>query len=293
MSDLHVDMFEQHRRRLVSVAYAMTGTFMDAEDIVQDVYLAWAGVDLATIDSPGAYLTTMTTRRAINLLQSARRRRETYVGPWLPEPVVTEFSEDPGVAAAEADEFSLAMLIALERLNPVERAVLILRDVFDLDYADIADIVEKTPANCRQLATRARNNVGDPRRSRTDIVVETRLVRDYLDAISADDVDRLAQVFAADVVLWADGGGNARAARHPLHGAHRVARHMVGVRPQTPPGTKVRIVRVNGDPGIAATLGDQCVGVVAFEIHDGAITGIRAVLNPEKLTRVPTMAEEA
>jgi RNA polymerase sigma-70 factor, ECF subfamily len=285
----HLEMFEQHRKRLVSVAYGMTGSVMDAEDIVQDVYLAWAGVDVATIDSPGAYLTTMTTRRAINLLQSARKRRETYVGPWLPEPMVTDFSVgDPSVAVVEADEFSLAMLTALERLSPIERAVLILRDVFDLDYADIADIVEKTPANCRQIATRARDHVGDPRRSRSDAAVEARLVRHYLEAIAADDVNRLAEVFAADVVLWADGGGHVRAARHPLHGAHRVARHMVGVRPQTPPGTEVRIVKVNGDPGIAAMLGDLCVGVIAFEVHDGAISNIRAVLNPEKLTRVTT-----
>lgn len=286
-TDARLELFSQHRARLVGLAYGMLGSRMDAEDVVQDVYLRWSEVDLATIESPAAYLTTMTTRRAINVLTSARRRRETYVGPWLPEPVVSDFDEDPSEKLATEEQFSLAMLTALERLNPVERAVLILRDVFDLDYPDIADIVEKSPANCRQLAVRAREHVGDAARRRpVDSMAESRLLQEYLAAVASDDVDRLARVFAEDVVLWADGGGKVRAARHPLHGATRVARHLVGVRPQTPPGTQVQLVRVNGDPGVMGVVDGRCVGIIALQFDDGVVTGVRAILNPEKLQSV-------
>lgn len=278
------ELFEHHRSRLFGIAYGMLGSVMDAEDVVQDVYVRWAGIDQATIASPAAYLTTMTTRAAINVLKSARRRRETYVGPWLPEPVVGNFEPDPGEMVADAEQFSLAMLVALERLNPVERAVLILRDVFDLDYPDIADIVDKSPANCRQLAVRAREHIGDTdRRASLDPGVESRLVAEYLAAVAEDDVERLARVFAEDVVLWADGGGRERAARHPLHGAARVARHLVGVRPQAPAGMEVRVVRANGDPALIAVADGRCVAVIAFQVEESQVIGVRAILNPEKL----------
>ena len=278
------ETFERHRSRLFGIAYGMLGSVMDAEDVVQDVSLRWASIDPATIDSPAAYLTTMTTRASINVLKSARRRRETYVGPWLPEPVVGAFDPDPGEMVADAEQFSLAMLTALERLNPVERAVLILRDVFDLDYPDIADIVDKSPANCRQLAVRAREHVGDADRRRTlDPVTESRLVSEYLAAVAEDDVDRLARVFAEDVVLWADGGGRARAARHPLHGAMRVARHLVGVRTQAPPRMEIKVVRANGDPALMAVADGRCVAVIALQVEESQVIGVRAILNPEKL----------
>ena len=283
------ESFERHRSRLFGIAYGMLGSVMDAEDVVQDVYLRWASVDPATVDSPAAYLTTMTTRTAINVLKSARRRREAYVGPWLPEPVVGAFEPDPGELIADSEQFSLAMLTAMERLNPVERAVLILRDVFDLDYPDIADIVDKSPANCRQLAARARAHVGEPDRRRPlDPVTESRLLTEYLAAVAEDDVDRLARVFAEDVVLWADGGGRARAARHPLHGALRVARHLVGVRSQAPHRMEIRLVRANGDPAVMAVAAGRCVAVVAFQVRESQVVGVRAILNPEKLRHLGT-----
>jgi RNA polymerase sigma-70 factor, ECF subfamily len=279
-----VALFEQHRPRLQRLAYGMLGSVMDAEDVVQDVFLRWIEVDVTTVESPAAYLTTMTTRTSINVLKSARRTRETYVGPWLPEPMVTPLEPDPSELVAVADRFSLAMLTAMERLNPVERAVLILRDVFDLDYHEIADIVEKSPANCRQLAVRAREHVGDAgRRTALDPSAASRLLDEYLAAVAADDVERLARVFAEDVVLWADGGGKVRAARHPLHGSHRVARHLIGVRPQTPPDTRIHPVWVNGDPGVIGVVDGRPVGVIAFEVLDGRVVGVRAMLDPEKL----------
>ncbi len=281
---LRAEIFESHRRRLLNVAYGMLGVVAEAEDVVQVTYLRWAATDWATIDSPGAWLTTVTTRIAIDRLRSAQRRRETYVGPWLPEPLVTEFVADPAEVVADAEQLSLALLTAMERLTPTERAVLLLREVFDFDYAEIADVVDKSPANCRQIASRARSHIGEPNRVvRHDPAAEQRLLASYVQAISDGDVERLAAVFADDVVLWADGGGKVRAARHPLHGAARVARHLIGVRDQVPPDVRIEMVRANGDPALAAFDGDRPIGVVALEVQDGLAVAVRAVINPEKL----------
>ena len=281
------EIFESHRRRLLNVAYGMLGVVAEAEDVVQDTYLRWAETDWTTIESPGAWLTTVATRIAIDRLRSAQRRRETYVGPWLPEPLISEFDADPAEVVAEAEQLSMALLTAMERLTPTERAVLVLREVFDLDYAEIADIVEKSPANCRQIASRARNHIGDPSRAmRHDPEAEQRLLASYVQAIGDGDVQRLAAVFADDVVLWADGGGQVRAARHVIHGAARVARHLIGVRNQVPPDVRIEIVRANGDPALAAFEGDSPIGVVSLEVRDGVAVAVRAVLNPEKLHRL-------
>jgi RNA polymerase sigma-70 factor (ECF subfamily) len=283
---VHTELFEQHRSRLTGIAYGMLGSLMDAEDVVQDTYLRWAGIDLATVDAPAAFLTTMCTRIAIDRLRSARVRRERYVGPWLPEPIIGSVEPDPADVVGEAESLSLAMLVALERLQPVERAVLLLREVFDYDYTEIADIVDKSPANCRQIAVRARERAGDLSRSRPTSDAENAIISRYVAAVTAGDVDRLAGIFADDVVLWADGGGKARAARHPLFGATRVARHLVGVQPQTPPGTEVRLVRANGEISILGLLDGTPIGLIVFEVQDDLVIGVRALLNPEKLERL-------
>lgn len=283
---MHTELFEQHRSRLTGIAYGMLGSLMDAEDVVQDTYLRWAGVDLATVDAPAAFLTTVCTRIAIDRLRSARVRRERYVGPWLPEPIIGSVEPDPADIVGEAESLSLAMLVALERLQPVERAVLLLREVFDYDYTEIADIVDKSPANCRQIAVRARERAGDLSRSRTTSDAENAIISRYVEAVTAGDVDRLAEIFADDVVLWADGGGKARAARHPLFGATRVARHLVGVQPQTPPGTEVRLVRANGEISIMGLLDGMPIGLIVFEVQDDLVIGVRALLNPDKLDRL-------
>lgn len=282
---MKTEIFEHNRPRLIGIAYGMLGSLMDAEDVVQDTYIRWMGVDLGAVDSPAAFLTTTATRIAIDRLRSARARREQYVGPWLPEPLLGPVERDPADVVAEAESLSMAMLTALERLQPVERAVLILREVFDYDYTEIADFVDKSPANCRQIARRARERAGDVSRSHPSPEVETRIIDHYIEAVSAGDVDRLAEIFAEDVVLWSDGGGKARAARHPLYGAHRVARHLVGVAPQAPPGTEVRVVRANGEISLMGIHGGVAIGIVAFEIDDGRVIGIRALLNPDKLER--------
>lgn len=283
---MDVTVFEQHRSRLTGLAYGMLGSMMDAEDVVQDAYLRWMGVDASTIDSPAAFLTTITTRIAIDRLRSARVKREQYVGPWLPEPIIRAAEPDPADVVSEAESLSIAMLTALERLQPVERAVLLLREVFDYDYGEIADIVDRSPANCRQIAKRARERAGDMSRSRPSSPTESAVIAHYIDAVTAGDVDRLAEIFAQDVVLVADGGGRARAARHPLFGAVRVAKHLIGVQPQTPEGTVVEIVRANGEITIMGLLQGTPIGLITFEIHDELVTGIRALLNPEKLERL-------
>lgn len=276
-------LFARTRPRLFGIAYGMLGSVMEAEDVVQDVFEKWTGLDTSGIESPAAYLTTMTTRMAIDRLRSARHRRETYIGPWLPEPLVTSPEPDPAAVVAEAEQLSMALLMTFERLNPVERAVLLLRDVFDFDYAEIAEVVAKSPANCRQIAVRARTRVAEPARSRPTRETEERLAIAYGLAISQGDVDTLVELLAEDVVMWADGGGKARAARQVLAGAERVAKFLINVNRHVPADIVVTVVRVNGTLGFAGHVGDVPYGVVTFDIVDERIVAIRSVLNPDKL----------
>ncbi|MDH3498893.1 MAG: RNA polymerase sigma-70 factor [Acidimicrobiia bacterium] len=283
------DVFEPHRRRMFGIAYGMLGQVMDAEDVVQDAYLRWSQVDTASIENPAAYLTTVTTRLAIDRLRSAQKRREEYVGPWLPEPVVP--GADPGDVVAEAEQISLAFMTALERLNPVERAVLLLREVFDLDYAEIAAVVGRSPANCRQVAVRARVHVGDAGRSyRPSPERQEELLTAFVGAMSRGDLDQLTAVLAADVTLWSDGGGNVRAALHPIHGVIKVARFMLGIRKNAAPGDTFSFTTANGDPAIYLARDGRPFAVIALQMADEGIVGVRSVLNPEKighLERVP------
>ena len=211
------DVFEACRPRLTAVAYGMLGDRGEAEDAVQDAWLRFAAAGTDAVRNAEAFLVTVTTRLAIDRLRSARARRETYVGPWLPEPIVRDAADDdPADIVAEAEQLSLALLVALERLDPVERAVLLLRDVFDLEYEQIADAVAKTPANCRQLASRARTHVGEPARRRTvDPEEEARVVGAFIAAATGGDVDALIAVLAADANTYSDGGGVVTAARKP------------------------------------------------------------------------------
>ncbi len=278
------DLFETHRPRFIAVAYGMLGSMADAEDIVQDAWIRWQGVDQHSVRSPVAYLTTMVTRMSIDRLRSAQHRRETYVGPWLPEPIV-ERSPDPADIVAEAEHFSLAFLHAMENLAPVERAVLLLREGFDYDYSEIADIVDKSPDNCRQIAARARGRVHEtPRRHGGDPERERSVVLAALEAVRAADVDGLIDVLAQDIVAWSDGGPDRRAARHPVLGAERVARFLVGIARQSV-GAQLTAtpVTVGGDPGVRLDIGDETYGVMAFRVVDDRIQAIRSVVNPDKL----------
>ena len=279
------DVFAAHRPRLIAVAYGMLGSMADAEDIVQDAWIRWQNVDQHGVRSPAAYLTTMVTRMSIDRLRSANHRRETYVGPWLPEPVVAH-SNDPADIVADAEHFSMAFLHALENLTPVERAVLLLREAFDYDYIEIADIIDKSPDNCRQIATRARGRVAEPPRRRSaDSERERQVVAAALNAVRAADVDGLINVLADDIVAWSDGGPNRRAARHPIMGSDRVARFLIGIAHHSV-GIDLTAtpVTIGGDPGVRLANGDELYGVMAFRIVEGRIQSIRSVINPDKLS---------
>lgn len=281
MSPTRTEVFEAQRGRLLGLAYGMLGSAMDAEDVVQNAYLRWTATDTGALDSPASFLTTMVTRLAIDELRSARHRRERYVGPWLPEPVL---ADDPGVEIEHAQDLQLALLATLERLNPVERAVLILRDVFDFDYGEIAPIVDRSIVNCRQIASRARTRVGAVQR-RHDVTPEQELalVHAFGSAVQSGDLASLITLLAEDAILWTDGGEAVPAARNPIHGADRIARYFVGVAAKLPAGSLAAPARVNGEPGWRVDLPAGAYAVGALEPRDGVIGAVRVVLNPAKL----------
>ncbi len=276
--------FEAQRPRLMGIAYGMLGSVMEAEDVVQDAWLRWQASDQGEIRDPAAFLTTVATRLAIDRLRSAQKRRETYVGPWLPEPIVREVGEDPADVVAEAERLSMALLTAMERLDPVERAVFLLRETFDFEYAEIADVVDKSPAACRQIAKRARDRVGDPARSHP-VEDPEHVLAPFIAAIAAGDVDALVRTLSADVIAWSDGGGVRRAARQPVPGAVRVAKFLIGIAEYgAKRGGSARVIIANGGPALLTLLDDEPYGVMTFDIADGLVTAIRTVVNPEKLS---------
>lgn len=279
------DAFIACRPRLLGIAYGMLGELSEAEDIVQDAWLQWERADRDAVRDPESFLVTVTTRLALGLLRSARARREVYVGPWLPEPLVVE-TGTPETKAIEAERLSLALLGALERLNPVERAALLLRDVFDLEYVEIADILERTPANVRQITKRARDHAGEPGRRRTVGEEERRrLAGAFLAAAVGGEIDQIRDLLAADAIMYTDGGGVVTAARRPIHGADKIARFMVGVQRKAgyPDDPVFTLVDVNGDPGVRMeSAADGFLSIIAVEVADGAIQAIRFFINPER-----------
>jgi RNA polymerase sigma-70 factor (ECF subfamily) len=282
------DAFTQYRALLFSLAYRMLGSVQDAEDMVQDAFVRWSQVSPDAVDSPKDYLCATVTRLCIDHLRSARVRREAYVGVWLPEPLVTDEGPDPSDALMMDESLSTAFLFLLESLSPVERAVLLLRDVFAYEYSEVARMVGKTEANCRQIARRARQRLAE-KRPRFDVApaqVES-LTNRFVAACAGGDLDGLLGLLADDVTLWSDGGGRARAAINPIHGADDVARFMVGVTRKYGPALRVSIMPVNGRPSIVRYIDDCLQGVVSLDIADGRIQQVFMMLNPDKLHTVP------
>jgi len=279
------DPFAACRPRLLGIAYGMLGELTDAEDVVQDAWLRWDQADRDDVRNPEAFLVRVTTRLALDRLRSARVQREVYVGPWLPEPLITD-PETPETKAIEAERLNLALLGALERLNPVERAVLILRDVFDLEYSEIADVLDKTPANVRQIAKRARDHAGDASRAPTVSDEEReRLATAFLAAAVSGDLDQIRDLLAADAVMYADGGGVVTAARKPIYGADKIARFMVGVQRKAAYPSDVVFTRVlvNGDPGVRMdSAADGFLSIVAIEVAGDSVQSVRFFTNPER-----------
>jgi RNA polymerase sigma-70 factor, ECF subfamily len=282
------EALERERGRLFAIAYGMLGITAEAEDVVQEAYARWQRADRSAVRSPAAFLATVVTRLAIDRLRSAERKRVEYVGPWLPEPLVSEL--DPVEVVTEAEQLSLALLATLERLNPVERAVFLLRDVFDFDYAEIAGAVGKEQANCRQIGRRARARVGEPaRRYRVTREEEDELLRAFAAAAEGGDMEGLTELLARDAVLWTDGGGRVKAALQPVDGAERIARFLIAIAGKEPAGVRILPVRVNGDPGLRTDTDSGPGAVVAFELGEGVIVGIRILVNPDKLRHLATM----
>jgi RNA polymerase sigma-70 factor, ECF subfamily len=284
--------FEGYRSLLFSIAYRMLGSATDAEDIVQEAYLRWREVSEEEVRSPKSYLSAIVTRLSIDRLRSARVQREEYVGPWLPEPLVLEGTEEVPYTIELDESLSMAFLVLLESLNPVERAVFVLREVFDYDYEEISRIVGRSEANCRQIARRARQSVAARRpRFEHSPEQEKRLTEQFVEACLSGDMEQLVGMLSEDVVLWSDGGGKVAAATYPIYGPERVGRFLLGVLRTVPPGFSTRVARVNGGPGVVGYVDGRPTSVVALDMADGRLRGVRIVVNPEKLRAVPPASQ--
>ena len=276
--------FVKTRRRLFGIAYRMLGSVAEAEDVVQDVWTRWQSTDRGVVRDPQAFLTTTTTRLAINVLQSARTRRETYVGPWLPEPVDT--SADPGLGAERGEAIELAVLVLLERLAPTERAAFVLREAFDYPYKDIADVLRVEEANARQLVTRARQHVADGRRARVADAEQRRLLQAFIAAAQTGDLAELEHMFTADVVSKADGGGFIRAAQKPVVGRERVAKYISTIAPWGWRGLTITMTQANGQACALLARDGVVVMLVTIDASSEGIEQIMWVMRPSKLTGV-------
>jgi RNA polymerase sigma-70 factor (ECF subfamily) len=288
-----VDEFEAQRPRMFGLAYRLLGSADDAQDVVQDAFERWHGADRAAIVAPSAWLAKVVTNLSLTRLTSAHARRERYVGPWLPEPVITsDGTLGPLDTAEQRDTVSAALLMLMERLTPTERAVFVLREAFGHSYEQIAQILEMSPANCRQLQHRAVRRLGGRRRFRPDAAQWRELVERFLVAAEHGDLRALERMLAADATVWSDGGGRVGAARRPVRGRDRVLRMVAGLAGGDPgawrPGAEV-----NGGPALLGWNGGRLVGVVTFEVVDGRIAALHAVVNPDKLRFAARQAEDA
>ena len=291
------EVFEEHRDHLIGVAYRMLGSRAEAEDAVQEAYLRYAGTDRAEIRDLRGWLTTTTGRICLDVLRSARVRREAYVGPWLPEPIVQLLpasDPDPAELAANAEQISVALLVVLETLPPEQRVAFILHDVFAVPFDEIAPVLDTSPANARQLASRARKSVAaGQRKHTTDRKQQRRVVDAFMAAAAGGDIDELLKLLAPEVAIIGDGGGVAPATKTPIAGALKVARFVQTLFRQTAGvGAVMEPVLVNGDLGMVLEMedyhGQHVHGVVTFSVsEEGRVTGLYNMLNPAKMTRVP------
>jgi RNA polymerase sigma-70 factor (TIGR02957 family) len=277
------DPYIEHRRLLFATAYRMLGSVTDAEDVLQDAWLAWNSTDRATIRSPRAYLVRAVTNLSLNRLTSTRATRETYVGPWLPEPLLT--SPDAAADAEKADTISTAMLVVLETLSPVERAVFLLREVFGYSHGEIADTLDRPEPTIRQIARRAREHVRDRRpRFDTDRAEREKVTARFIAACAGGDLNAVMELLAPDVTAWTDGGGKVTAAIRPLHGASQVSRWILGVlaKPESA-GIVPEPAVINGELGLLCTIEGVPVAALTFDIADGRLHNLWFQVNPDKL----------
>jgi RNA polymerase sigma-70 factor, ECF subfamily len=282
--------FEPHRRRLTGLAYRMLGSLSEAEDIVQDAYLRWHAAERGQVDNPRAYLSRTVARLCLDHLKSARARRETYVGPWLPEPIVDETALAPDTASELADDLSLALMMTLERLSPLERAAFLLHDVFEMEFGDIAKVLERSESACRQLAARGRTHVHEARpRFRVAEDEAVRLSEAFHRALVTGDAAQFAAVLAADAVLYSDGGGKRTAALNPIFGRDKIVRFFEGLARggNLPPPEAIHRIRLGGLPGIVVADANGAIDtIMTADVRDGQVVTIYAVRNPDKLAHL-------
>ena len=288
MESNRLEVFNQERKLLFAIAYRMTGSVLDSEDLLQETYLRWQNAPAEEITSPQAYLSTIVTRLAIDYLRSAKVRREVYIGPWLPEPLLTGEDWNPFESYEQQESISYAFLVLLESLSPVERAVFLLREVFDYEYAEIAAVVNKSEANCRQLVRRARQHLSR-KQARYDVSQEQQqqLASQFVTACTTGDLDGLINLLAEDIVIYTDGGGVVHAARNPVYGPQKVARFLLGVMIKVPPAYTARFAGINGQPGLLVYVDGQPFTSLVLDMRGGRLANIFLVSNPEKLAALP------
>lgn len=291
-TDTETDVFEEHRPVLLGVAYRMLGRVADAEDVVQEAWLRWSGADRTEVREPRGYLVRITTRLAIDRLRQVKARGETYVGPWLPEPYVTDFGQtvpDSAERAVLADSVSLAVLVVLESLSPLERAVFVLREAFGYPYAEIATMLDRGEAAVRQLAGRARKHV-DERRPRYEVDPTQRrdLTERFLAAAAGGDLEALMSLLAPEVRLVGDSGGKAKAPLRVLETADKVGRFIVGAARKGVADLSWRFLEINGGPAVLVLSGDKPDSVFQLDVVDGRIQAVYIIRNPDKLTALAT-----
>jgi len=286
-----VESFESYRPYLFAIAYRMLGSAMDAEDMVQETYLRYQATEPATIHSLKAYLTTILTRLCMDQLHLARRKRELYVGPWLPEPILTATTSDtadPEKRVETQESISLAFLVLLEQLQPFERAVFLLREVFEYDFAEVATMLDKSEAACRRSFSRAKLHLAS-HRPRFPASPEThrQLLTAYFQAVQNGEMAALKDQLAEEVTLWADAGGKIKqAALRPIRGRDAVARFSLGTKRFWPENSRVELAEVNGQAALIIRVGSQVFSVLTIDVEQGRIQAIRIIANPEKLARV-------
>jgi RNA polymerase sigma-70 factor (ECF subfamily) len=292
-ASIRLAIFDQYRSLLFSIAYRMLGSVADAEDMLQEAYIRWQQAKDREIRSPRAFLVTIISRLCINHLESARVKREEYVGQWLPEPVMTGAENDPLAMIRVDESLSMAFLVVLERLTPIERAVFLLREVFEYECSEIANVINQTESNCRQILHRARQHVSAMRpRFKTDSRQQKTLLEQFLQAATNGDLEGLEALLSKDVVLHSDGGGKAVAVPNRIHGSGKVARGVIGALKKLIPKEVVRrMAQINGTPGLVSHLNGKPFSVLTLDVSNGRITAIYLVTNPEKLNRIPDLAE--
>jgi len=282
-----LEEFTAVRGRLFGIAYRMLGSVTEADDILQDVWLRWSAYDHAVVENPGAFLATMTTRLSINHATTARARHETYIGPWLPEPINT--ADDPSLGAERGEALQYAMLILLEKLTPTERAAYVLREAFDYPYDRIADIVQTTPASARQLVSRARKHLAAERRTTVATGEQRRLLEAFLSAAQRGNAAALEELFAADVVSYSDGNGVKLAARIPVIGQSRVAKFVAAFSSHFWGGKTIDWVEVNGQPAVALSENGVVTTALTVTATADGISQLLWIMSPDKLRHVTTV----